>query len=481
MFENFVTFKNCFEEANLQKIHQGILYVLEKVGVKIEHEKVMDLLAQRGAIVDKNKQMVWIPERIVEETIKEVESMKIETKQEKGFTQGIGGIAFFYYDWKNKERRRATRKDLINMIRLGDAMPEINYVSPPMTNCETDPQIEPIESCILCIQNTHPEKLGGTVEVLYPAHIKYLAELGGIISGKAYDPRFINNSNFFNSPLRLGWRAAESILEKTKFGTKCVIGTQPVSGGNSPVTIAGNIVIAAAEILTGWTIAKTINKNLPVGAIDCSGIIDMKTGRGLFNAPEVILQDVGLYHLFKKIYGIEIYLVPSYCDGKIPGFQAICYRLLKYFSFFSLGIKLNPFNPDSIGELEAGRTFSPTQAMLDIDVNEFLHRLLRGFEVDKEKLALEVIAHLGAGTGKSYLDTEHTLRNFRKVQWFPKILDRTIFEDVAKETEKEEEILRKADQRWREALKKYEPPKLDKAILKDVQEVLKKAKKEMLS
>lgn len=479
MFDNFVTVEDCFKESKLQKIHQAVMYVLEKVGVKIEHERVLDLLAQRGAIVDKNKQMVWIPERIVEETINKVKSTKTATKQEKSFIQRIGGIAFFYYDWKNKERRRATKTDLINMIRLGDAMQEINYVSPPMTNCEADPRIEPIESCVLCIQNTHPEKLEGMVEVLYPAHIKYLAELGGIISGK--DSHFIEESNFFNSPLRLSWRAAECILEKTKFGTKCVIGTQPISGGNSPVTIAGNIVVAAAEIVTGWVIAKAINRDLPVGAIGCSGMIDMRTGRGLFNAPEVILQDVGLYHLFKKIYGIEIYLAASYCDGKIPSFQAVHYRLLKYFSLFSLGVKLNPFNPYFIGELEAGGTFSPTQAMLDIDINEFLHRLVKGFEVDKESLALETIAQLGAATGKSYLDTEHTLRNFRKVQWFPKLLDRTVFEDVIKEVKKEEEILRKADQRWREALKKYESPELDKTVLKDIQEVLKKARKKLLS
>jgi len=464
-------------EKNLYKINEGVLQILENVGVKIEHKKIRALLHQAGAKVDNRKQIVRFPQKVVEKTIAMTRGSGAKRIQGGKLQQGIGGVAFFYYDWKTKQRRRATKEDLVNMIRLGDCLDEILSVSPPLTNSQAHPKIEPIESCVICIQNTRPERLGGRVEVVEPAHIKYLAEIGGVMTGKDYDTRFIADCNFFNSPLLLGWRSGECILEKTKYGMECVIGSQPLSGGTSPVTPAGNIVIAAAEILAGWTIAKTLNPEISVGAIGCTGSIDMRTGRGCFSSPEAIIQDIGLYHLFDKVYGSRIFLVPSYHDAKIPGLQSVFHHLLKRMAFATAGIDLGY----SAGGLEAGRTFSPVQMMLDVEINECLHQIEKGFDVNEESLALDIIQKVGAGTGKSYLDTDHTLAYFRDVQWFPKLFDRTSFENGMKEAEKEEHILEKADVRWRETLAKWSPTEVDKDKLKDVQKIVDKARKELIA
>lgn len=469
-------FCQWLREDNLCKLNEGVFQILEKTGVKIEHEEIRDVLHQVGAKVDNKKQIVRFPRRVVEKTIAMTRGSGGEKNEQDKLEQGIGGVAFFYYDWKEKKRRRATKEDLINMIRLGDAMEEITSVSPPLINSQADPKIEPIESCILCIQNTHPEKLGGRVEVVEPAHIKYLAEIGGVVSEKDYDTRFIADCNFFNSPLLLSWRAGECIIEKTKYGMRCVIGSQPQSGGSSPITTAGNIVIAAAEILTGWTIAKTINPDIPVEAIGCTGSIDMRTGRGCFSSPEAIVQDIGLYQLFNKIYGSQIYLVPSYHDAKVPGLQSVFHRLLKWMSFTASGIDLWYH----AGTLEAGRTFSPVQMALDIEINDCLYQIKKGFIADEESLALDVIQQIGPGTGRGYMDTDHTLTNFRKVQWFPELLDRTLFETPEKEIAKEESILEKADNRWREALTRWNPPEINKDKLKDMDTIVDKARKELL-
>ena len=478
---------NWLNKNNLHRINEAALKLLEKVGVKIEHEKIRDLLYQAGAKVNNAKQIVHIPRKVVEKTAAMTRgsdavamTQKRSAMEEKihsgELQQGIGGLAFFYYDWERKQRRPATKEDSVNMIRLGDAMDGITHVNPPLINSQGNPKIEPIESCVACIQNTHPEKLGGKVEAVEPTCVKYLAEIGGVTTGKDYDARFISECNFFNSPLLLSWRSGECILEKTKYGTKCLIGSEPLSGGTSPVTPASSIVIAAAEILTGWTVVKTLNPGIPVGAITCSGSIDMRTGRGCFSSPEAIIQDIGLYHLFDKIYKSKIYLVYPYYDAKIPGLQSVFHHLLKRLIFSTAKVDIREFYN---GILEAGSTFSPVQMILDMEINECLHRIEKGFNTDEESLALDVIQQVGVGTGRSYLGTDHTLKYFREVQWFPKLLDRTGFENGAKEIEKENQILENADIRWREALKKWNPPEIDKDKLKDIQSIVDKARKEL--
>ena len=46
------------------------------------------------------------------------------------------------------------------MLKIGQAMDEITWVAPPVTNSEANPLTEPIESCALCIE--HTTKLGDT-------------------------------------------------------------------------------------------------------------------------------------------------------------------------------------------------------------------------------------------------------------------------------------------------------------------------------
>lgn len=68
--------------------------------------------------------------------------------------------------------------------------------------------------------------------------------------------------------------------------------------------------------------------------------------------------------------------------------------------------------------------------MLDNEMAGYLRRVLRGLEVDEETLALEVIRSVGIGG--NYLDTEHTVRHFRREYWFPKLFDRSSWDTLDK-------------------------------------------------
>lgn len=56
----------------MHKIHEQSLYLLENVGMSINHRKALETLAQAGAILDKDSSRVRFPKKLVEDCLKTV-------------------------------------------------------------------------------------------------------------------------------------------------------------------------------------------------------------------------------------------------------------------------------------------------------------------------------------------------------------------------------------------------------------------------
>jgi len=66
--------------------------------------------------------------------------------------------------------------------------------------------------------------------------------------------------------------------------------------------------------------------------------------------------------------------------------------------------------------------FSPVQMVIDDEIVGALKRFARGFEVNDETLAFDLIRRVGPGGG--FLDAEHTVRHFRGELWEPLVFAR---------------------------------------------------------
>ena len=66
------------------------------------------------------------------------------------------------------------------------------------------------------------------------------------------------------------------------------------------------------------------------------------------------------------------------------------------------------------------------QLVFDNEMAGYVKKLLRGFEVNGETLALPVTREVGIGG--SYLAEQHTCENFRSETWFPGVCDRRRWE-----------------------------------------------------
>jgi trimethylamine--corrinoid protein Co-methyltransferase len=478
-------FLNICSDEDLKKIHNAAFKILEEVGLKVPSDMLLEYLESYGAKVDKVKRVAKFPPEVVEQTIDLVRKTNSERKDTKDvlitremtdeFTQDFGYECFFLYDWDRKERRRGTKQDVIEMIHLGDALEEVTSVGLAVLDSGTDQRIEAIEACELLYLHTKKHRGSG---IRSPEQVKYFIDIDKILGYGPSNTHFVQIGRCMISPLNLGSDAVGifEALIKNDYTEQFWIATMPISGATSPVTTAGNIALATAEILGAWSLIKAINKDARTEATIISGAMDMRTGKAVFGGPEAVLQDTALWQLFTRLYQARIGYDPGgYTDAKVPGIQAAFEKTFKQMAFGMLaGLGL------TMGTLDGAKTFSPEQAILDLESNKAMWSLFKGVEVNEETVALEQIKEVCLGEGKTFLDCEHTVKHFRDALWIPELLDRTMWEDDQKELLKEKQLLQRANEKWKRIVKQYVPPEVDSSRAKAIHEVVERARRELL-
>jgi len=137
--------------------------------------------------------------------------------------------------------------------------------------------------------------------------------------------------------------------------------------------------------------------------------------------------------------------------------------------------------PLAIGALDNGAVFSPTQAMLDLETNEALHKFYSGMDVTDETMCLDLIAEMEFGARRTYLDTEHTLRHFRQVGWQSRLFDRRYCDHTATVTLGDEKMLQDADRAWRELVAAQPDPEPNPALADQLDRIVAAARAELLA
>ena len=107
--------------------------------------------------------------------------------------------------------------------------------------------------------------------------------------------------------------------------------------------------------------------------------------------------------------------------------------------------------------------------VIDNEIISLVKRMRRGMCVNDETIGLEAI--LAVGPGGNYLTSDHTVKEFRKELWFPKLFDRRIWS--VWEADGAQDIAERAGQKV--LANKHTPPPLDPAVHKAIWEVIQAA------
>lgn len=455
-------------------VHAQSIKSLETIGVKIHSESVLKLLKDAGANVDMRTEIAKIPEHLVKEALgRAPKSFTIGSRDGKKDIRlpteswpyvSLGGVTAWLEDYRTRKHKDATREDLANIVKVGDAMKPVDAIWPLVTVRDVSPHAGFANELWTCLQNTtkpvHGSAGSGTVGV---PDAKVQISLGALVAGGMdalkKKPTFTVLSCVI-APLSFEKGCVEAQVEYAKAGIPIISMSMSLGGSTCPATVAGTIVNANTENLASLVITQNAAPGAPQIYSSESTLVDPMSGFINYNGPETPLiyaacgQMAARYGLPKMtgIIGID---PPTTGNPTTFGESAAC-----------LMNSLNGTDMCSgVGGLARDAGCSMEQVVVDSYLWEDFRMFMRKFEISEKQIALDIVKEVGQGN--NFLYNRHTLQNFKKEMYFrdPKM---EIY--GATRTTKMREDAHKVVEK---ILKEHDVPKLDKDVLAKGNAILK--------
>ncbi len=429
-------------ETEMQAIHQAALRILDEAGMWIDSGEALDYLEQYGCRVDRGRRRVRFPADLVQATVDRLrrayaepgripQRMSVRYSQvyfstlphriHPDFSANTGGFCVFIYDLEGR-RRPATMDDVRACIRLADALPNVDLMGLPVSAQDVPPIMRPVAMAAELVKMTR--KLGG-VETFDRLDAHFVTRIAEIAAG---GPRELRRNPILvgygeaRSPLCLDRNMAEILIDYVKAGLPQSLDTMPNAGMTAPVTSAGCLALGIAESLGGLVLGYAVDPAAIMSIDVCPSKADMKTGLYAYASPERMPLLAAKVQMMGEFYGCPSGTHGGKTDACYPGTQAGMEKIMSMlFPLLAGSVGIG-----TMGHLENAVTFSPQQLVIDNEIAGAVRRMLQGFEVSEETLAVDAIKEVGPhGT---FLQHEHTIAHFRDELFPSRMLDRLNWE-----------------------------------------------------
>lgn len=478
--------RTLLRDSDIEPLASGVLRILERVGILCQNDELLRALAAAGAKVDFAAQRVHFPKKMqldfVEHLRKDAGRACLHAErpwqEEEAASAPFASIgmpdletqvAQFVLDPETGERRSGNKADFVRLIQLGDALHGEIGVGHCLLLTDVPPLLEPLEAALLLAEHACKPHAAFAWNV---RQIPYLAEMGEVLGLKNW---YNYGAICFAHPLRFDRDVADRFVHKVKAGSPTGLTAMPVAGVTAPVTLAGFVAVAAAEHLATWIAARAINPAVRLGGSMWGGTVDMRGSGVSYCSFDAMLYSFATVEFLRRWCGVEVPVGGGeYCDAKAPGLYATLEKAYK-----AMTIAAFSGRHPSIGSglLDTGKVLSPIQLLIERDFTAGVRHFARVVEPTPELLALEEIAEVGLGIGKSHLGTEHTLRHFRTSLWLPTLLERSGWNGVSYEAG----ILAKAREQLHELRTAYRKPYGAQDVLPRLRSIVARARKELLN
>jgi trimethylamine--corrinoid protein Co-methyltransferase len=188
-------------------------------------------------------------------------------------------------------------------------------------------------------------------------------------------------------------------------------------GSTTPITGAGALVIALAEMLSGLAILQLKKPGAPVCVGSVTAPVDLRTARPSFGGPELSLYCAAMSEILRFL-DLPYMGTGGASEAKKLDVQAAIEStfqvLLSSLSCATLVHDVGFLDCADIGSLET--------LVMNNEIIGMTRRILRGIEVGNQGELLDLIDRVGPGG--EFLSTTHTARNCRQEIWVPDLLDR---------------------------------------------------------
>ena len=400
------------------QLHETSLRILAEIGVRLEHDEIVKRMIDAGAQPGTGPQDVRIPREMVREYLALVPSaIKLDARDGSGKTLTPNSPSSFWtnpgmYMWTGTERRKAISDDLAQVARLCDHLENVQGVL-GMALDDLPPRHRDFVGLRVIAENCRKH-----IRVLCftPAGMDALVAMKPVFHGNWFSVGFTAHG-----PLRWTNLSLEIFRRSAGHGIPATINGEPMAGVSGPVTIAGAAAVGNAEILAGIVVNQLLEPGRPlIYNLGLAHVFDMKAATAVTGGPENALF-AGISAAMGRFYNIPSSSWVS-TESCFTDQQAGMEKMFGFHTHSNSGVSLIW----GMGQLESELTMSLGQLVMDNEMINYARRYQRGCVVTDETLQYDLIREVGISG--SFLETDHTLLNFREQLFAPNLLNRKVRE-----------------------------------------------------
>jgi len=401
------------------------------VGVVVDSKEARDILLENGAQFDEKTGFVKLPEELVIDQVAKApdffflygpdgnNKVKVGGNTSQFATQGMPSKI---YDHNNPNQPRdVIMSDLDNFLKVADTLDFISCSHFDLWPTDIPYEVLHGKAIKSWVQNS--KKPFG-----FGCRGKYMSqdcmELTSLIVGGEDElmkrPRHIA---FFNpiSPLTLPKILLGGLIIFAEYNQPIIIAPAATGGLNAPVTIAGLLVQTNAEVLSSIVLTQLINPGTPILYGSVNTPIDPQTGNVAWGSIETALITTATAQL-ARYYNVPSRAAASITNSNTFDMQNGFDRYMTLSAAVNAGINY----VTCAGTYECGLASSLELLAIDNELAGMILKGSQGITINEETLAYEKIKYIALNQrkGAHFLELKHTVENFRKEIFIPKLSER---------------------------------------------------------
>jgi len=455
----------------LTRVHEASLQLLERVGMRIDHEGARAILHGAGARVDGATGVVRFPPALVEEKLALVPrtleyhgrsaEYDIRLEPDGPIYSRVAGGATGYNDLASGKWRSARIADMREFAIVGDALPTI-HVTSVLTAEDVPAETSELHAVKTLLQ--HQRRCIAT-NALTLENLRAMIEMLVAVRGSREEvvrrPP-IHLLLCMGSPLHILEDVAAQLLLACEYGIPTDNPVMPVAGATSPITLAGTLAQVNAEFLGSMTLAQSARAGHPMPYFVDPAVGDMRTGGALLGSPENGLLIAAIMQLGSELYGF-----PPQGTGLVSDGFDYCQNLFQKAQNTLFQVMAGGKLIIGAGNIETVMTFDPVVLTLDDELVRVARRWAAGLSIDDDALALEPIERVGYGG--QFLDDDHTVEHLRE------LFDSALFARGSRDawtTAGARDLVTVAREKTRSILEKHEVEPLPEDVVRELDRIV---------
>lgn len=404
------------ESSEKDRVHDSTLQILANTGVRVNTSLGRKFLAEAGAEVNENSQVVRFPRQLVEECL------SLAPKHFKLGARRLGwdlemnggdcllvadGEATYAVDWQAKERRVATLQDWLIATRLLDSIDEIGVYWAMVESGLKDSTHHNLVKYWRNLVNNFSKHIQDVINTKEQA--PWVLEILEIVFG---DKQAIIENHPLSlllcpqSPLIIDKQYTDAYLAVAGWDIPVAIMPMPLMGGTGPANMISMVIQGNCEVLAMLCLVQAAAAGTPVIYAPVLATMDPRSGLYSGGAIENGILGVAAIEM-GRYYGLPVEGVGGGTSQFIPGIQAGYERVL---TGFMPTLKW----PDLIvgpGLVGNSMVLSLEQLVIDVEIFRMSKHAYRGIDTQEENWLDRLIQQIGPGG--HYLGERSTVKAIR--------------------------------------------------------------------